>query len=212
MDQNFAHFEALCETLYGPDPNQAANFQQRRQPSHDERQRADQELKNFTEDVSNLGALKLYLEKSTSKFVQFVAASALKQLFTQNWCKIPTAEKLSIKDFIIDFMVRKESSLDQQVIKMVIILLAKITKMSWFDHPEIQGVVQNLFNLQTMNNERLTLLSWTALHDLIIEMSYVHKVRNLNVNRRISLSFRDGQLFAVFKQSLQHVELLINQI
>ena len=78
---------------------------------------------------------------------------------------------------------------------MIIILLAKITKMSWFDHPEIQGVVQNLFDLFSMNNERLMLLSYTALHDLIIEMSYIHKVKNLNVNRRISLSFRDSQLF-----------------
>ena len=84
--------------------------------------------------------------------------------------------------------------------------------MSWFDHPEIQAVVQNLFNLQNMNNERLTLLSLTALHDLIIEMSYVHRVKNLNVNRRISLSFRDTQLFQIFKQSLQHVEHFINQI
>jgi len=63
-----------------------------------------------------------------------------------------------------------------------------------------------------MNNERLSLLSLTALHDLIIEMSYVHKVRNLNVNRRISLSFRDSQLYNIFKQSLQHIEVLLNQI
>ena len=95
---------------------------------------------------------------------------------------------------------------------MIIILLTKVTKMSWFDHPEIQGVVQNLFNLQTMNNERLTLLSLTAIHDLIIEMSYVHRVRNLNINRRISLSFRDSQLYNIFKESLQHVDYFINQI
>lgn len=95
---------------------------------------------------------------------------------------------------------------------MIIILLAKVTKMSWFDDPEIQGVVQNLFNLQNMNNERLTLLSLTALHDLIIEMSYVHRVKNLNINRRISLNFRDSQLFTIFKSSLQHIDSLINQI
>ena len=95
---------------------------------------------------------------------------------------------------------------------MIIILLAKVTKMSWFDHPEIQGVTQNLLSLQGMNNERLSLLSLTALHDLIIEMSYIHKVRNLNVNRRISLSFRDSQLYSIFKQGLQHIANFINQI
>ena len=81
--------------------------------SHDERQRADLELKIFTEDVSNLGALKLYLEKSSSKYVQFVAASALKQLFTEHWGKIPVHEKLSIKDFLVNFLVQQEASLDQ---------------------------------------------------------------------------------------------------
>ena len=63
-----------------------------------------------------------------------------------------------------------------------------------------------------MNNERLTLLSLTAIHDLIIEMSYVHRVRNLNINRRISLSFRDSQLYLIFKESLTHVDFFINQI
>ena len=64
--------------------------------------------------------------------------------------------------------------------------------------------------MQKMNSERLTLLSLTALHDIIIEMSYIHKVKNLNVNRRISISFRDSALYTIFKQSLQHIELLLN--
>ena len=64
-----------------------------------------------------------------------MAASALKRLFTTYWTKIATEEKLSIKDFLINFMAQNEKNHDQQVIKMVIILLAKVTKMSWFDHP-----------------------------------------------------------------------------
>ena len=63
-----------------------------------------------------------------------------------------------------------------------------------------------------MNNERLTLLSLTAIHDLIIEMSYVHRVKNLNVSRRISLSFRDSQLYRIFRESLQHIESFLSQI
>jgi hypothetical protein len=95
---------------------------------------------------------------------------------------------------------------------MIIMIIAKVAKMSWFDHPEIQGIVQNLFKMQSMNSERLMLLSLTALNDLIIEMSYVHKVKNLNINRRISLSFRDSQLYPIFKQSLVQIEHFINQV
>lgn len=102
--------------------------------------------------------------------------------------------------------------MDQQVTKMIIILLAKITKLSWVEHPEIQSVVQNLFSLQTLNNERLMLLSLTALHDLIIEMTYVHKLKHLNVSRRVSVAFRETSLTDIFTQSLQNVEHFINQV
>ena len=44
--------------------------------------------------------------------MQFVAVSALKQIFTIHWTKIPVEEKLSIKDFLINFMVQKEANLD----------------------------------------------------------------------------------------------------
>ena len=94
---------------------------------------------------------------------------------------------------------------------MVIILLAKIVKMSWFDHPELQGIVQDLTQLQTVS-ERHLLIALTAIHDLIIEMSYVHKVKNLTVNRRISLSFRDSVLYQIFKQSLVYVQQFTDQI
>lgn len=66
---------------------------------------ADSELKKFTEEVSNLGALKFYLENSNSKFVQFVAASALKQLFTEHWSLIPVGEKVEITDFLVNFLL-----------------------------------------------------------------------------------------------------------
>lgn len=204
-----AYFESLCATLYGADPSSS---QAPRQVSNAERKSANEQLNNFTEDVSNLGALKFFLEKSSSKYVQFVAASALKNLFTLNWSKIPVNEKLGIKDFLVNLLMQREASSDSQVVKMLIMLIAKVTKLSWFDHPDVQGVIQNLFDLQNMNNERLVLLSLTALHDIIIEMSYVNKVRNLNINRRISLSFRDGPLYRIFEQSLLQVDHFINQV
>ena len=85
---------------------------------------------------------------------------------------------------------------------MVIITLAKIIKMSWFDHPELQASVQELLEMQKMS-ERHRLLSLTAINDLIVEMSYVHKVKNLTVNRRISLSFRDSALFQVMRMAIE---------
>lgn len=88
--------------------------------------------------------------------------------------------------------------MDQQVLKMVISLLAKIVKMSWFDHPELQAIVSDITSLQTLS-ERHVFISLCAIQDIIIEMSYTHRIKNLTINRRISISFRDSALFTIFK-------------
>lgn len=82
------------------------------------------------------------------------------------------------------------------------ILVAKVTKMSWFDHPELQGIVTDLLKMCTVSAQH-TLIALQAINDLIIEMGYVHRVKNLTMNRRISLNFRDGSLFQIFKQVVQ---------
>jgi hypothetical protein len=109
------------------------------------------------------------------------------------------------------FLVNKGVSCEQQVLKMVIILLAKVVKMSWFDHPEIQSVVQDLIKMFLMSDRHM-FIALLAIDDLIVEMSYVHKVKNLNISRRISLNFRDSALFQIFKQCLDLVQQFTDQI
>ena len=70
--------------------------------------------------------------------------------------------------------------------------------MSWFDHPELQGIVVDLIKMCNMSPTH-SLIALQAMNDLIIEMGYVHRVKNLTMNRRISLNFRDGSLFQIFK-------------
>lgn len=50
------------------------------------------------------------------------------------------------------------------------------------------------------------------MNDLIVEMGYVHRVKNLTMNRRISLNFRDGALFQIFKQVVLFTNVLTNQL
>lgn len=207
LQQQLAHFDGLCSTLYeGAVAGRGATSQL-------EKQKADEELKKLTEDLASLGSLKFFLENSQSKYAQFVAASGLKNIFTRHWNKIELAEKLAIKDYLVAFLAKKaeQPQSDTQVVKMVITLLCKVVKMSWFDHPQIKSVLKDLVDMQ-QRSERHFLLSLMALHDLIIEMSYIHKVKNLTLNRRISLNFRDCELFQIFKASLEHVEMFVNQI
>lgn len=42
-----------------------------------------------------------------------------------------------------------------------------------------------------------------TIEQIILEMSYMNKGKNLTLNRRVSLSFREGPLFEIFKQSVE---------
>lgn len=70
----------------------------------------------------------------------------MKTLLSDCWLKIPMAEKVAIKEYLINYlksdMVLKQ---EKQVIKMMILLLAKIAKLAWLDDPDIKnGLVPEL--------------------------------------------------------------------
>ena len=46
----------------------------------------------------------------------------------------------------------------------------------------------------------------------MLEMTYVNKGKNLTINRRVSLNFRDSALFQIFKQALIFNKKFIEQI
>ena len=94
MQQQLQIFEGYCNTLY----ENAANTSQQA------KQQADESLKKFTEDVQNLTMLRYFMENSNSKYVKYLSVSAMKQLFTQHWLKIPVEEKINIKDYMLHYL------------------------------------------------------------------------------------------------------------
>ena len=61
-------------------------------------------LKEFTENLANITKLKVILEQSTNQYAQYLAATSLKNLLGDNWPKIPVFEKMSIKDYLLNFL------------------------------------------------------------------------------------------------------------
>ena len=47
-----------------------------------------------------------------------------------------------------------------------------------------------------------------AIDQLVVEMTYMTKMKNQTFNRRISLSFRDAALFNIFQMNLQTIQAL----
>lgn len=59
---------------------------------------------------------------------------------------------MAIKDYLLNFLAGKAFVVDKEVMKMMIILLAKICKLSWFDNPELQTMVTEITQFFTVSS------------------------------------------------------------
>jgi hypothetical protein len=75
-------------------------------------------------------------------------------LLSDNWNKIPVQEKIAIKDYLLNFLANKALQCDKQVMRMMILLLAKICKLSWFDHPELQTMITEITHLFSVSSTK----------------------------------------------------------
>ncbi len=57
-----------------------------------------------------------------------------------------------------------------------------------------------------------SLIALYAVEQIIMEMTYVLKGKNLTINRRVSLNFRDSALYQIFKQALIFNKEFMEQI
>ena len=73
-----------------------------------------------------------------------MATSELKNLVSKHWHDIDGADILSLKDSLCSFLVNRGTLCEQQVLKMVTLLLAKIVKLAYHEQPIIQGTVADL--------------------------------------------------------------------
>ncbi len=52
-------------------------------------------------------------------------------------------QKVGVKNYLLQFLATIGSPTDE-LAKMIILLLARITKLAWFDNPEMQNIVTDL--------------------------------------------------------------------
>jgi hypothetical protein len=88
---------------------------------------------------------------------------------------------------------------------MVIIVIAKITKLGWFEDISLVTTVKELVQL-SKTSPKNCLIALQALDDLILEMGYWTKVNSLVANRRVSISFRDSGLYQIMEEVLNSLK------
>mmetsp|Transcript_5776 Transcript_5776/g.9206 ORF Transcript_5776/g.9206 Transcript_5776/m.9206 type:complete len:95 (+) Transcript_5776:386-670(+) len=93
---------------------------------------------------------------------------------------------------------------------MTMLLLARLTKVAWLDDPDIKNeIVPALTEMIGFQDHRHKQIGLQAIEQLIVEMTYMTKLKNLSLNRRISLSFRDTALYDIFEKNLDYTRSLV---
>eukprot|EP00347_Sterkiella_histriomuscorum_P015544 403356631 len=196
--QELEYFEGLCHQLYSHQTDAKA------------KQQADQQLKQYTSSIERVPMLQKFLTFSSIDYVQYLSASSLKNLLTENWDKISFDSKFNIKFYILNYLCGKALQQDRQVLNMMMALLAKILRLSWFDLPDMQISIVELNKLFEISEEHV-LVALLTQDQIITEMTYSYKGKQLSVHRRISMSFREHSLIFMFEKCLSLIQQIINQ-
>lgn len=94
---------------------------------------------------------------------------------------------------------------DRQVVPMILLLIAKLVKLGWFDDQlQVRNLVKEIKRITIESqHDSHRFIAIQALDQIIVEMTYITKKVNPSINRRISMSFRDNELRSIFENNLQ---------
>ncbi|XP_052757223.1 exportin-7-B isoform X2 [Galleria mellonella] len=183
--------EVLCKQLYeSQDPNV--------------RDQAEKAVVAFQESPDTLSKCQALLERADSSYSQLLAATTLSKLISRSTTSLSVQQRLDIRNYVLNYLATRPK-LANFVIQSLVSLFARITKLGWFD------VIKEEYVFHSVMNDITSFLQGPAdmctvgvqlLSQLVVEMNQVSEAdanRSLAKHRKIASSFRDGQLFEMFR-------------
>nr|XP_019596721.1 PREDICTED: ran-binding protein 17 isoform X2 [Rhinolophus sinicus] len=180
--QSLAELEVLCTHLYiGTDLTQ--------------RIEAEKALLELIDSPECLSKCQLLLEQGTTSYAQLLAATCLSKLVSRV-SPLPVEQRIDIRNYILNY-VASQPKLAPFVIQALIQVIAKITKLGWFEVQKDQFVFREIiadvkkFLQGTVEH---CIIGVIILSELTQEMNLVDYSRPSAKHRKIATSFRDTSL------------------
>ncbi|XP_044573310.1 ran-binding protein 16 isoform X3 [Drosophila ananassae] len=178
--------EVLCKQLY-----EATDVSTRGE--------AEKALALFVSSQDALPKCQMLLDRGNSSYAQLLAASTLTKLIQG----LTIEQRIQIRSYTLSYLATR-TNLQNFVVQALVTLLAKITKLGWFDDYKGELVFQNLLEdvkkfLQG-SVEHCT-VGVQILSQLVSEMNSIVELDahlSFSKNRKIATSFRDLQLYETF--------------
>ncbi|KAM6357020.1 LOW QUALITY PROTEIN: ran-binding protein 17 [Alca torda] len=175
---SLAELEVLCNHLY-----EGTDLAQRMQ--------AEKVLLELIDSPECLSQCQLLLEQGTTSYAQLLAATCLSKLISRA-SPLPVA-RIDIRNYILNY-VASQPKLAPFVIQALIQVIAKITKLGWFEVLKDQLIFRDIiadvkkFLQGTVDH---CIIGVMILSELTQEMNLVDYSRPSAKHRKIATSFRD---------------------
>jgi exportin-7 len=149
------------------------------------------------------------LDNSRQPYAQLLASTSLEALVTQFWNHFTNDYKVEMRNYVLNYLATHSGQLEDFVVGSLAKLVARITKLGWFDCPEHREIMEEVakFLQATIDHHIIGLKILTAL---VEEMNIPISGRTLTFHRKAAVSFRDISLFKVFQMSittLRHLQM-----
>ncbi|RVE42459.1 hypothetical protein evm_012889 [Chilo suppressalis] len=191
MFEEVIQIEVLCKQLYeSQDPAV--------------RDQAEKAVVAFQESPDTLSKCQALLERADSSYSQLLAATTLAKLINRSTTSLSIQQRLDIRNYVLNYLATRPK-LANFVIQSLVSLFARITKLSWFDMLKEEFVFHNVMNdvgTFLQGPAEMCTVGVQLLSQLVVEMNQVTEAdanRSLAKHRKIASSFRDTQLFEMFR-------------
>ncbi|XP_046385117.1 exportin-7 isoform X3 [Ischnura elegans] len=192
-EQEVQQLELLCKQLYeSQDPNQ--------------RIEAEKALVGFQNAPDTLSKCQLLLERGDSCYAQLLAATTLTKLVSRSAQGLGLQQRVDIRNYVLNYLATRPN-LVNFVVQALVTLFARVTKLGWFDSEKDEFVFRNVVTDITkflQGSVEHCMIGVQLLSQLTCEMNQISEAdanRSLTKHRKIASSFRDTQLFEIFRLS-----------
>ena len=198
MDQSqLASVEAFCHALYvGADASQ--------------RTEAQSQLLTLQSSADFMPQCQYILDNSKQPYAQLLASTSLETLVTKFWNRFNNDYKAEMRNYVLNYLATHAGSLEDFVVGSLAKLVSRITKLGWFDSPELREIMDEIkkFLQATIDHH---IIGLKVLCALVQEMNIPTTGRTLTHHRKAAVSFRDIALYTAFQMSITTLNHLQNR-
>ncbi|CAH8625262.1 unnamed protein product [Dicrocoelium dendriticum] len=188
-------FEYFCEKLYTTNDPEV-------------RSQAEKSCSALSERSDCPSICQLLLQRSSSCYSQFIAATALTKYVSNRDVVIPLTTRIEIRDYVLNYLA-SHAGLEKFVQQALVTLICRLTKAGWFDSTGESDGFRDILSCSSKfiesGQSRAVLIGVQLLNNLVSEMNHNTEsdtTRIIFLQRKLSASFRDSLLFPIFRLSL----------